>query len=166
MNITGFDRENWLTIGTRHARDACSLVGLHTKSDLKKTESELGCRYSVLFKLPYLMRPECLLLIPCTIFFWDQLSSYFLKSIFVSHNVINESDFAVIQDYVDSILAPSNIGRIPHKISSGCSSFTADQWKNWTIYYSLIALRGLLSTDILEFGRLFVFTCRVLCSKR
>ena len=118
----------------------------------------------ILFFLSYpiLMHPECVLLIP---FLGDQLST-FLKSILVSHNVISEGDFAVIQDRVDSIVAPSDIGRIPHKISGGCSSFTADQWKNWTVYYSLIALHSLSSTDILECWQNFVLACRVLCSKQ
>ena len=64
-------------------------------------------------------------------------AKYLKKSILVNHKIITESDFSIIQDLVDSIVVPSDIGRIPYKISSGYSSFTADQWKNWTIYYSL-----------------------------
>ena len=33
------------------------------------------------------------------------------------------------QSLVDEFNVPSDIGRIPYKISSGYSSFTADQWK-------------------------------------
>ena len=59
----------------------------------------------------------------------------------------------VIQERVDSLIVPSDIGRIPHKILSGFSSFTADQWKNWEMYYSLIALHDILSNDVLECWR-------------
>ena len=69
----------------------------------------------------------------------------------------------VIQEPVDTLIVPSDIGRIPYKILSRFSSFTADQWKNWVIYY---ALRDILSNDIFECWRHFVFTCRILCSKQ
>ena len=85
---------------------------------LKRLRVNLVVDILFFLSYPILMRPECVVLIPCTIFFWDQLST-FKKSILVSHNVISEGDFAVIQDRVDSIVAPSNIGRIPHKISGG-----------------------------------------------
>ena len=45
------------------------------------------------------------------------------------------------------------------------SSFTADQFKNWVVHYSLIALQGFLSTDQLECWRHFVLACRILTSK-
>ena len=54
-------------------------------------------------------------------------ATYFLKSILVSHDVISEGDFAVIRDCVDSVAVPSDIGCIPHKISGGYSSSTADR---------------------------------------
>ena len=72
----------------------------------------------------------------------------------------------VIQERVDTLIVPSDIGRIPYKMLSGFSSFTADQWKNWVMYYSLIALRDILSTDIFECWRHFVLACRILCSKQ
>ena len=124
INLSGFDRENWLPMtGSRHA---CSLVGLYTKSDLKKTKSELGCRYSVLLTLHYFDAPRMLIVDPMHNILLGS-AKYFLKSILVSHNVISEGDFAVIQNHVTLIVAASNIRCIPHKTSSGCSSFTADQ---------------------------------------
>ena len=73
----------------------------------------------------------------------------------------------VIQERVDTLIVPSDIGRIPHTILSGFSSFTADQWKNWVMYYSLIALCDilLLSNDVFECWH-FVLACRILCSKQ
>ena len=91
-------------------------------------------------------------------------AKYFLKSTLVDSGIIQESNYTLIQDRVNQLMVPPDIGRIPHKIFSGFSSFTADQWKNWVIYYSLIALRGLLPSDVLECWRHFVLACRILCS--
>ena len=67
--------------------------------------------------------------------------------------IVKETDFVTIQQRVDKVIVPPDIGHIPHKISSGFSSFTADQWKNWVIYYSIIAMSNILSTNILECWR-------------
>jgi len=46
------------------------------------------------------------------------------------------------------------------------SSFTADQWKNWTVYYSLLVLHDILSSENLGCWRHFVLACRILCCKQ
>ena len=43
------------------------------------------------------------------------------------------------------------VGRLPLKISSGFSGFTADQWKNWTVSYSAIVLRDILPPHHLQY---------------
>lgn len=53
---------------------------------------------------------------------------------------------------------------VPRKIASNFSTFTGDQWKNWTNLFSLIALRGFLVGDHLECWRHFVLASRILCS--
>ena len=68
-----------------------------------------------------------------------------------------------IQDRINKTLVPSDIGRIPHKIESSFYHFTADQYKNWVLHYSIICLHGLLSHDHMECWRLFVSACRLLC---
>ena len=78
---------------------------------------------------------------------------------------ISETQFDIIQERVVSFVVPSDIGRIPHKTRSGFSSFTADQWKNWVVYFSVIALRDILPDNEMECWRHFVLACRVLSSK-
>ena len=53
-------------------------------------------------------------------------------------------NFTSIQLHVDCFVTPPDVGRLPNKISSGFSSFTADQWKNWALIYSLVVLKPLL----------------------
>lgn len=79
--------------------------------------------------------------------------------------MISDSQFDLLQERMDSFIVPSDIGRIPYKIRSGFSSFTADQWKNWVVYYSVIVLRDILPEDELECWRHFVLACRVLSRK-
>ena len=80
--------------------------------------------------------------------------------------MILASQFSLIQDRVDRIRVPSGIGRIPTKIESGFAAFTADQFKNWVLYYSLLALRGILQNSDIECWKHFVLACRLLCSKQ
>lgn len=165
MNFSGFDRDNWpCRSGTRHAQDAISLLNIRTKTELQKAESQLGCRYSVLLKLPYFNAHRMLIVDPMHNLFLGT-AKHFLKNILVGQKIINQTDFAVIQERVDSVIVPSDIGRIPH-IMFGFSSFTTDQWKNWVMYFSLVALRDILSNDIFECWRHFVLACRILCSRQ
>ena len=48
--------------------------------------------------------------------------------------VINTKDYEIIQKKVDNFVCPPEIGRVPSKILSGFSGFTAEQWKNWTLF--------------------------------
>ena len=44
--------------------------------------------------------------------------------------ILTKPEFDYIQQEVDTIKVPAGVGRIPHKISSKFSGFTADQWMN------------------------------------
>ena len=90
---------------------------------------------------------------------------HILKDIWSDREIIRESKFDEIQDRIDRMVVPPDIGRIPNKIKSGFSKFTADQLKNWIVYFSIIALKGLLDSNDLECWRHFVLACRILSSK-
>ena len=75
---------------------------------------------------------------------------------------LSDEHFQRIQELVDFITVPQDIGRIPGKILSSFSGFTADQWKNWTSVYSLFALKGILPKDHLQCWRFFVLACKTL----
>ena len=65
-----------------------------------------------------------------------------------SSNILSKNDLDTIQEIVSSLVAPHSIGRLPLKIGTGHGflGFFADQWRNWTICYSPIALREVLSS--------------------
>ena len=50
----------------------------------------------------------------------------------------------------------------PHNYFAG---FTADQWRNWTIVYSPVALKGLLPQEHYKNWILFVKACSQLCTR-
>ena len=83
-------------------------------------------------------------------------AKFFLKNILMVMNYITASELDKIQERVNRFTVPSGVGRIPMKIESGFSKFTADQWKNWVLYFSLIALRDVITGEVLECWRHYV----------
>ena len=67
-----------------------------------------------------------------------------MLSVWKDLNLFTTDQFEVIQQKVNSFHTPADVGRIPTKISSGFSGFSADQWRNWTLLYSLYALKDVL----------------------
>ena len=80
--------------------------------------------------------------------------------------IVNSVHFVHLQEFVDNMCVPSDIGRISHKIATGLSSFTADQFKNWITLYSVPALHGILPRPHLECWRAFVLACRIVCRRK
>ena len=78
---------------------------------------------------------------------------------------LSSSQLTNIQTQVDSFITPPDVGRIPHKLSSGLSSFTADQLKNWTLIYSLVVLKTVLPEVHYNCWYIFVQACMLLCSR-
>ena len=83
----------------------------------------------------------------------------------ISLGFISLDPLDMIQNRVNSFTVPSDISRIPVKISSGFSQFTADQWKNWVLYFSIFALRD-VTGEVLECWRHFVLACRILVQNK
>ena len=165
MDYSGFNRESWHPrTQMKHRQDVETIMALNTKTERKRTESMLGCRYSSLLKLSYFDPVVMLAIDPMHNLFLG-IAKHHLQKIWIASGLIKDTDFCVVQDRIDRFLSPPDIGRIPTKIQSGFSSFTAEQFKNWVIHYSIIALRGLLSNEHLECWRHFVHACRILCLK-
>ena len=85
--------------------------------------------------------------------------------IWTKNNILSKQDLAIIEKRMSQMQAPYSIGRLPLKIGSGFSGFTADQWRNWTVSYSPIALRDVLPREHLQYWLLFVKACSLLCTR-
>jgi len=79
--------------------------------------------------------------------------------------VLHADQLKLIQYKIDSVDAASNIGAIPRKNSSSFGGFTAKQWKNWTLVFSIFALKDILPNSDLEIWRHYVLACKSLVSK-
>ena len=85
-------------------------------------------------------------------------------NVWKSQGLLKQKDFADIQKTVDQIEVPSDIGRIPSKVASGFSDFTADQWKHWILLYSTISLKNRLPSDNFTNWSAFANACTLLSS--
>ena len=65
---------------------------------------------------------------------------------------------------MDKLKVPASVGRMPKKIQNSYGGFTADQWKSFTILFSIHALWNVLPCSDLEVWRNFVMACSCLCS--
>lgn len=67
-----------------------------------------------------------------------------------------------IQEPIERMKVPVDIGRLPYKIESGMASLTAEQWKNWTCIYSLYVSYDILPMEHLKCWHLFVQACNII----
>ena len=124
-------------------------------------ESQTGIRYSILIKLPYFDPIRFTVIDPIHNLFLGTAKQV-MKKIWIENDLLTKE---VIQARVDSMSTPSGIGRIPRKISSSFSSFTAEQWKNWVIVFSTFALRGVWPQEHYSCSQAFVLSCFFLCRR-
>lgn len=161
-DYSGFNRSEWKgRSASIHRKNIDKIKASTTKTQRNKLESYYGCRYSCLLELPY-FDPPVMLVVDAMHNLFLGLGKHHLHKVWIGNGLLSNSDFEVIQWRVNNMKTPADIGRIPSKIQSGFSAFTADQFKNWIIHYSIIALRGLLpTTDDLECWRHLVLACRI-----
>lgn len=138
-------------------------LGAKTATSRDLHERKTGARYSELMRLCYF---DCI-----RMNIIDLLHNLFLgtakhvvKSIWVKRGTLQSGAFAKIQDTVNDMKVPAAMGRIPRKIASNFSSFTADEWKNLTLYFSLVALKDVLPLNHYACWVLFVEACHYLCT--
>ena len=58
---------------------------------------------------------------------------------------------------------PARVGRVPSRIGSRHGGFTAKQWKNRILIYSVVALKGLIPSSHMGCWLLFVHACKLIC---
>lgn len=159
VDYSGFDRDSWPKRKmSDHFNIAYCAKAATTKTMRLEVEREAGIRYSELLCLPYL---DIDLIDPMHNLFLG--TSKLMLSLWKQKEYITCSDFDIIQEKVDAMNSPGNIGRIPGKISSGFSGFTAKQLMVWTIMYSPVVLYGILPREHYEHWCVFSSACSYLC---
>ena len=162
-DYSGFDRSNW---PIRNVSDHHSSIDLilqaKTKSRRNQLESVHGCRYTVLLDLPYFDPVRMTVVDPMHNLFLGT-AKRIVKKVWIERILILSHQFEDIQGKINAFKTPLDVGCIPRKIETGFAGFTADQFKNWTVLFSIPCLKDVLNDDDLECWRHFVLACRVLC---
>ena len=81
----------------------------------------------------------------------------------VNDNLLTKAALEHIQNLVKNCHVPCGVGQIPYKISSSLK-LTADEWKNWTLLFSPIALHNYLPPDDFNCWELYISACNIYCS--
>ena len=163
-NYSGFDRTDWKPRTNSDHRSSVRLIqNARNITEQSKLESKYGTRYSVLLELSYFDPTRMLVVDPMHNLFLGT-AKHMIK-LWNSNDVLTSSNFAYIQKVVDGMKVPADIGRIPRKIETRFSGFTADQYKCWTLYYSIPSLHDVIDSSHLECWRRFVLASRLLCQK-
>ena len=162
LDYSGFDCAMWKVRNSDDHKKHADLVSKAVTATARSSlERQYGLRYSALLSLPKfdIVRYHTI----------DPMHNIFLGiaklciKIWKSNGILKACHFDEIQCKVDTMVPPPNIGRIPRKISSGFSAFTADEWKHWILIYSMYALFGVLPGRDYSCWLLFVKCCMKLC---
>ena len=163
-DYSGFDKSEWeVRSHAIHVHYAILQEAAETETERKGIEYMSGARYSVLYDLPYYHAISSCIIDPMHLLFLG-IAILFCK-IWVAKDILNEKQFSDIQSKVDSFNAPPDIGRIPYKINSKFSGMKADQWKNWTLYFSLFSLKDVLPAKHYDCWLSFVKICSKICRR-
>ena len=145
-----------------HKQNAVKTLEARTPSERNTLELNTGSRFTELMHLVYYDCIRFSIIDPMHNLFLGS-SKRILQSQWMD-NYLCRKDMVAIQQNIDNCTIPSNFGRIPRKLQSEFSCLTADEWKNWTILYSLISLHGILPSHHLTCWQLFVQACTIFCS--
>jgi hypothetical protein len=163
-DYSGFDRDSWPKRELKdHKEQGMKWKHAATLSQRHKIEREYGIRYSELLRLPYFDTIRFSVIDPMHNILLG--SAKHIVVLWKSAGILTEASNEHIQSIVDKFVTPPDVGRIPYKIASGFSSFTADQWKNWTLIFSLVALKGIISEEHYLIWQIFVQACMLICSR-
>ena len=85
--------------------------------------------------------------------------------VWVDAGIIDKAKMKKLDDRMKLLKLPSDIGRIARNMSDCYKNMKADEWKHWTLIYSMFALRGVLPSIDYDIWALFVSACTILCNR-
>lgn len=163
-DYSGFDVNSWPKRTLENYMSSIrELKKAKTQTERDRLESSLGVRFSKLCEIDYFDPVRMSIVDPMHNLF--QGTAKKMMKLWLGLKVIHPEQLVTIQERVDSVDAASNIGAIPRKIASSFGGFTAEQWKNWTNFFSIFALVDILPKTDLDVWRKFVMACRILTTK-
>ena len=146
-----------------HKDNALKTLTAKTPTERSTRELDSGSRFTELMHLQYFDCIRFTIIDPMHNMLLGTAKRV-LQNGWLENNLIRKKELEIIEERVSSCISPINIGRIPRKISSHFASLTADEWKNWTLMFSVITLHDILPRDHLACWQLFVSACSIYCS--
>ena len=131
-----------------------------TKTGMRKAESTLGVRYSVLLSLPY-FDPVRFTVVDVMHNLFLGTGKYMFK-IWLSMELLTKESLQEMERRISSFTVPNSLGRLPINISSNHGGYTSSQWQSWITLYSPVVLKGLLPNAHYQCWLLFVRACSIL----
>ena len=164
MDYSGFEQSLART-NAEHRSQAQQCLDQTSATDKAAKEQEFGTRFSDLMMIPYFECVRFHIIDPMHNLFLGT-AKHVMKHVWLTGEdpLINKNDLKKIQSKVDTVKAPSTIGTMPMKIENSYGGFTADQWKTWTLLFSIFALWDVLPSAHLEVWRDFVMACNLFCT--
>lgn len=83
--------------------------------------------------------------------------------LWVELNILTAESLVQIDQKAQQLTIASDTGRVPSGFASNWTSFTANEWKVWTLVYSMFVLEGILPEKHLKIWCDFVIACHLIC---
>ena len=162
-DYSGLERKLWKPRSNAdHRQKALKLERCKTISKSLLLGKKSGnTHYSILLELDYFDVIRFSTIDPMHYLFLGTAKKMF--SFWTENQIIDSKELQEIEQRIESMDVPSDIGRLPKRIVINAGSYTAEQWKNWTIIYALYCLKGILPDDHFTCWQTFVLGCRYVC---
>jgi hypothetical protein len=166
INFGGFDDiDDWFVPrDVEEIRKNASLWKECDTDDARKRHvSETFVRWSEIYRLPYFDPVQFLVVDPMHCLFLG-IAKWIVTRLWIEEGRLTSDHLEIMQERANKIKVPTDIGRIPNKITmgEGFSGFTADQWKTFMLVYATTVTWDLLSKDDKEILSYFVRACNIL----
>ena len=148
-NFSNLNESDWIS----RSKQYCKEIGqkhcdANTKKEQKEIEREYGIWYTVLNDLPYFNSARMCIIDPMHNLLLG--TTKHMLEVWKALDLISVKDFQNIQQMIELFVIPE-IRHLPKNVASGFSSFTAEQHKNWAMYYWLIIMsKGYPSLSTLQ----------------
>ena len=163
-DYSNFNRESWeLRTKLNHQQWCEKYLLCNTRAGQIEIERKYGIRYSCLVQLPYFDCSRMCIVDPMHNLLLGTAKR--LMKIWLALEILDEKKLVFIQEEVNRFTTPIDIGRVPLKIASKFSGFTAEQWKSWVLYFSLPVLKPLLPAEHYACWHKFVKACYIFCRR-
>ena len=116
-----------------------------------------------IYRLPYFDPVQFLMVDPMHCLFLG-IAKWIVTRLWIEEGRLTSDHLEIMQERANKIKVPTDISRIPNKITmgEGFSGFTADQWKTFMLVYATTVTWDLLSKDDKEILSYFVRACNIL----